>query len=280
MTGPVSAVGRTALAVAVCRGLESERDDPWFTDPVGQAILRVRPDAAQRISPGLLAWISARTRFLDELVLAAATGPTQLVIPAAGLDIRAYRLPLPAGSVVYELDRTDVFAVKRRILSRLGAAPGERSGSAAEPPARAAPLRPRSVRHEIVADLRQPDWPDRLQAAGWDPDRPTVWLVEGLLIYLEHPQRLQLLRTLADLSATGSVLGVTINSRPSVPANGLWLPVPEDESPAEWISRTGWSCTQESLAEAAARFGRPIDPAVARTSSGRLIRGVIDEDPT
>lgn len=257
MSSPVTAVGRTALGVAACRGIESRREDAWFTDPVGTAILTARPDAVDRIGAGLRAWISVRTRFLDELVLAAATGPIQLVIPAAGLDIRAYRLTLPAGSTVYEIDRSDVLGVKDRILARLG-------------------MRPATERREITADLRDPGWPDLLQAAGWDPDRPTVWLVEGLLIYLEHEQRLQLLRTLADLSATASVLGATVNSRPSV-ANTLWQPVPVDESPAAWISRTGWACTERSLQEAAAEYGRPVDPQLAQASSGMLVRGVVND---
>lgn len=38
----------------------------------------------------------------------------------------------------------------------------------------------------VVADLNQADWPTKLQAAGWDPSIPTVWVAEGLTYYLEE----------------------------------------------------------------------------------------------
>lgn len=37
----------------------------------------------------------------------------------------------------------------------------------------------------VAADLASPDWLDALEAAGFDPHKPTVWVAEGLLMYLE-----------------------------------------------------------------------------------------------
>ena len=48
---------------------------------------------------------AVRTRFFDEFFTAAMnSGIRQVVILAAGLDSRAYRLPWPHGTVIYEVD--------------------------------------------------------------------------------------------------------------------------------------------------------------------------------
>ena len=61
-----------------------------------------------------------RTRFFDRLFIdAAAAGVHQAVILAAGLDSRAYRLPWPDGTVVYEVDQPDVIEFKTRTLADL-----------------------------------------------------------------------------------------------------------------------------------------------------------------
>ncbi len=41
----------------------------------------------------------------------------------------------------------------------------------------------RCERIAVTVDLRE-DWPGALTAAGHDPAAPTVWIAEGLLIYL------------------------------------------------------------------------------------------------
>ena len=67
-----------------------------------------------------------RTRFFDKLFTdAAAVGARQAVILAAGLDSRAYRLPWPDGTVVFEVDQPDVIEFKTRTLAELGADPIE-----------------------------------------------------------------------------------------------------------------------------------------------------------
>ncbi|TDO68150.1 methyltransferase (TIGR00027 family) [Kribbella sp. VKM Ac-2571] len=115
------------------------------------------------------------------------------MILASGLDSRAYRLPWPAGAVVYELDKPDVIAFKTHTLAKLGAAP--------------------TVDHRVVAvDLRD-DWPTVLRAAGFDAARPTAWCAEGLLGYLPPEAQDRLLDTVTELSAPGS--RVATESRPN-----------------------------------------------------------------
>jgi methyltransferase (TIGR00027 family) len=106
-----------------------------------------------------------RNKFYDEFFLdATKAGIEQVVILASGLDSRAYRLPWPAGTVVYELDQPQVIDFKTRRLIELGA-------------------RPTADRRVVAVDLRE-DWPTALSAAGFDTGRPAAWSAEGLLGYL------------------------------------------------------------------------------------------------
>ncbi len=106
-----------------------------------------------------------RTHFFDAYFAeAAAAGIRQVVILAAGLDSRAYRLDWPAGVTVYELDLPKVLAYKAETLAGHGAAP-------------AADRRP------VPVDLRH-DWPQALRDNGFDESQPTAFLAEGLLPFL------------------------------------------------------------------------------------------------
>ncbi len=61
-------------------------------------------------------------------------------------------------------------------------------------------------------DLRE-DWPGALAAAGHDPAVPTVWIAEGLLIYLPEDAVELLLARISAQSAAGSRMGLTLGSR-------------------------------------------------------------------
>jgi methyltransferase (TIGR00027 family) len=68
--------------------------------------------------------MAVRTRFFDDFFTAATDeGVRQAVILASGLDSRAYRLPWPSGTVVFQLDQPAMLEFKTRTLSRLGAKP-------------------------------------------------------------------------------------------------------------------------------------------------------------
>ena len=61
----------------------------------------------------LLPYLAIRTRYFDDILLAAVRGgSTQVVILAAGMDARAFRLDLPEGTVVYEVERAEVLTYK------------------------------------------------------------------------------------------------------------------------------------------------------------------------
>jgi methyltransferase (TIGR00027 family) len=129
--------------------------------------------------------MAVRTHHFDALFTdAAATGVRQAVILAAGLDARAYRLPWPTGTTVFELDQPEVIAFKSDTLAQLGA-------------------EPTADRRPIAIDLRE-DWPKALLDNGFDATHPTAWIAEGLLIYLPPEAQDLLFDRIDELSAPGS----------------------------------------------------------------------------
>jgi methyltransferase (TIGR00027 family) len=64
---------------------------------------------------------------------------------------------------------------------------------------------PTCSRHGIGADLAA-DWYGKLQKAGFDPRQPSVWLVEGLLMYLADEVADRILAELTRASAPHSQL--------------------------------------------------------------------------
>src|SRR6266545_4680610 len=135
MTIPMSPVGSTARWIAAARALETESEKPLFSDPYGRALagddgFALLDQMRSAMGPNAPAtgpdlYLSLRTKFLDDGLLNVVRdrGLSQVVVLAAGMDTRAFRLPWPAGVTLYELDRDDVFDEKEPVLARLGAAP-------------------------------------------------------------------------------------------------------------------------------------------------------------
>ena len=122
-----------------------------------------------------------RTRFFDRLTVAAIEGGVpQVVIVGAGYDGRPVRFASP-GVTWYEVDHPSTQADKRE---RLLAA---RADVAA-------------VRF-VPIDLVEGDLDAALEAAGHERSWPTLFLVEGLLVYLPRPVADRLLRVLRQRSA-------------------------------------------------------------------------------
>jgi methyltransferase (TIGR00027 family) len=250
------AVASTGLLVAAMRAAESDRDDPLFTDPYAAELAgpegsRLLADYQAATGPGA-AIIEVRTRFWDEALLQSAErGARQFVILAAGMDARAYRLAWPPGVTVFELDQPNVIATKDAALAE---------------------HRPGCVRRSVGADLTA-DWPAALRPHGHDADTPTVWLVEGLLQYLDPAAVDSLFADVDALSAPGSKLLCDIVSKTllELPAmahvrdymSALGAPwVYGTDDPAGPLERLGWAVHVTDIAEPGYAWRRwPHPPA-------------------
>ncbi len=199
-------VGATALGVAAARAVETAREDALIRDDFAYLLVAsAGPQWAQMTSsdPEWLAddeefralhemsrdYQAVRTHYFDDFFHAAMReGIRQVVILAAGLDSRAYRLEWPARTTVFEIDQPKVLEYKTATLDAHGA-------------------QPRARRVAVPVDLRE-DWPAALTAAGFDAAEPTAWLAEGLLPYLPADAQDRLFDLVTSHSAPGSRIAV------------------------------------------------------------------------
>ncbi|BBZ11559.1 class I SAM-dependent methyltransferase [Mycobacterium branderi] len=279
-------VGSTALGVAAARAAETAAEQPlirdpfaqlfvdaagrgmWslFTDPALRAQLVERDPALRSRMQVMVDFMAVRTAFFDEFFLdAARSGVRQIVILAAGLDARAWRLPWPDATTVYELDQASVLEFKSATLQQHDA-------------------RPTSTLVNVPVDLRQ-DWPTALQQAGFDPRRPTAWSAEGLVRYLPAWAQDLLFERIDAQSAAGSWLAVNAPAPnfldpdllarqheqaqrfqaaaaelldTELPnADDLWYRE-ERTDVTEWLREHGWQASATGMAAMLARYGRYV----------------------
>jgi methyltransferase (TIGR00027 family) len=263
----VTSVGLTALAVCAGRALDAAFDPPLANDDFAAsfvaaagepnlvaAVANTDMDSAAAFNAR---WVGVRTRFFDDFFThAGQSGTRQAVILAAGLDSRAYRLAWPSDYAVFEVDQPRVLEFKQQVLDQQGAVPLAR-------------------RVVVATDLRD-DWAGALIAAGFDPNRPTAWALEGLLPYLPGQAQDALFERLHELSAAGSQIAAELGPGPGEvrefaegmgavgelttqpPVADLWYDDPRADT-KEWLAERGWSVAGVDLMDkAATEYGRPI----------------------
>jgi methyltransferase (TIGR00027 family) len=282
-------VGATALGVASARAAETRSENPLITDPFAQVFLDAVGDGVWNWHSGaqlppelvdaepelplqmqsMVSYMACRTAFFDKFFLdATGGGIRQVVILAAGLDSRAWRLPWnqgePDGVTVYELDQPRVLEFKLSTLTEHGAEPA-------------------CDRVEVAVDLRQ-DWPAALRQAGFDPSLPSAWSAEGLLPYLPSAAQDLLFERVDGLAAAGSrvavealgpkfldpelrakrrermdrirALAAKVDPQREIPrTDELWY-FEEREDVGEWFTRRGWDVTATPSLELMAGYGR------------------------
>lgn len=209
---------QTASYVALTRALAHDgfTSIPGFTDPVVRWLLspgwrtmyRLMSRWMRRASPlrreqaiSQLDAIPLRVSAIDaELEAAVATGCKQVVVLGAGLDTRALRMPSLASAVVFEVDHPATQTYKERKTSTL------------RPVAKALRF--------VPVDFERGSLTERLTQAEFQPDQPTAWVWEGVVMYLTYQALTRTLDQIARISASGSVLLVTYHLPHTAPANG------------------------------------------------------------
>jgi len=126
VAGPGRALASTAHWTAAVRARESARDDRLFNDPWAGALAGREGIAwLEGRSPDSVVPMVLRTRFFDDFLrrVATAEGVRQIVLMAAGLDTRAFRLVWPEQTVLFELDQASLLEHKERTLGAAAAVP-------------------------------------------------------------------------------------------------------------------------------------------------------------
>jgi methyltransferase (TIGR00027 family) len=195
-------------AVLVCQGRAAAHGRlaiGHFADPIAARLLRgdelIPVEQVRRGEPPSAAserlryeWVRAcaevvvpRTVAIDQAVTAA--GAPQFVVVGAGLDDRAWRLPVLARSTAYLVDHP---------------------ASLADAEARSAGLEPIAARLvRVAADLAQVDLAAALAPVGHDLQTPTTWVWEGVVPYLTREQVRTTVAAISRRSAPGSTLIVS-----------------------------------------------------------------------
>ncbi len=199
--GAAANVSRTGYITAFARALSRRSDPPEIANEDHLAdvfllpfyrVLSRAPRLTRRLfdrtSPGAVAYFNARTRHIDAIVREQiAAGLDQLVVLGAGFDSRAMRFDAQLGETrVFEVDVADVIARKARHL----AAAGQR-------------LPPRVV--QVAIDFST-EHLDKLLSHGFRPDARTLFLWEGVAMYLRDDDVSGVLRFVREHGGPGSTL--------------------------------------------------------------------------
>jgi len=199
----------TSDLVATLRAFYSETpaDLDVASDPVASSLLplplttlvlalgrpglsRIAHRALTRATFGLSSGVPLRTAAIDAALReSVAAGTRQLVLLGAGLDARAYRLPELEGVRVFELDHPQTQTYKQ---GRIGAL---------DPLAAEVNFCPIDFERQAIGEV--------LSGAGFQTELPSLWIWEGVTMYLTPGAIDATLDAVALYSAVGSRLCMT-----------------------------------------------------------------------
>jgi methyltransferase (TIGR00027 family) len=244
--------------IAAARALETARPDRLFNDPWAGLLAGERGKAALDAA-AYNPFLPVRTRYFDDRVLGAVLKGSQIVLLGAGLDTRAFRLPLPASCTVFEIDYAEAFTQKESILHTVSS---------------------RCERRCVFTDLSRP-WIQALLDANFDRHTPTIWVAEGLLFYLADSEVESLVQDAAAVSCQGSTFLADIFGTGLLALEGMvplvarrrsaGQPMPFcTDSPEALFLTGGWSnASVVQPGEPAANFGRLTRGPAQRTPPAR-----------
>lgn len=192
----------TARGVALVRAIEMTRppgtrvsSDPYahrFVNPLSvQGMRLVGALGINRLTgiEGLMNFALAREQYIEDLMVRELRAGIieQIVVLGAGFDTRAYRLPDAAIVPVFEVDHPATQAAKREALHGV-----------------VDPL-PANVRF-VGVDFDRDDLGARLRAAGYRETARTLFVWQGVIVYLTREGADRTLAFVAGHSAPGSLV--------------------------------------------------------------------------
>lgn len=251
-------LGSTSRWTAGARASESLRPDRLFNDPWASTLATEAGLRWVDRTEDAGSSIIVRTRFFDDFFerVTSDEGIRQVVLIAAGLDTRAFRLNWPAHTHLFELDQAPILEHKESVLKDAGA-------------------QVTCERQAVPVDLTKP-WKEALLKAGYDPQQPSAWLIEGLLFYLPNETIAQIIDEVNSLTAVGSWLGFDIINSDFLTSpyskqrmdrlasyGTPWIGSIND--PAAFLRERGWQASVFSSAEQEEKHQRPVYPIFPTT---------------
>jgi methyltransferase, putative, TIGR00027 family len=194
---------KLAEGIALHRALESQKPesericyDPYAIYFINQETLepfsdpqkvKVSHEYYERLLPGFTNSVRTRVRYFDDFVKKSIDeGLEQLVILGAGYDTRAYRIEGLKGKVkVYEVDHPNTQSVKIEKIKEIFG------------------FLPEHVIY-VPVDFETEDFGERLIEKGYDRSFKTLFLMEGLIMYITLETVDETLTFIAKNSGKGS----------------------------------------------------------------------------
>jgi methyltransferase (TIGR00027 family) len=191
----------TAAGIAIARGVESEKPEGERIcyDPYARRFapgwlysmtaLFVKMGYAERRGPGVMGFLAARERYIDDVLLSFLdNGLQQLVILGAGYDSRAYRFDRLRDHVkIFEVDhpatQTDKLAKVRTIFGTI----------------------PEYVTY-VPVDFNTQTLEERLPESGYGSNLKTLYIWQGVTMYLTAEAVDDTLKFIVQHSAPGSAI--------------------------------------------------------------------------
>ena len=264
-------VSRTGYVTAFARALSRRSDPPEIAngDHLADAFLlpfhrimnrvpRLTRKLFDRLVPGAVAYFNARTRHFDAIVSQQIdAGIDQLVVLGAGFDSRAMRFDARLGDVrVFEVDVADVLALKLRHLAATGRE-----------------LPPRVV--QVAIDFSTEPL-GKLSAYGFRSDVRTLFLWEGVAMYLRDEDVSGVLQFVRDHSRPGSTLAFDyVTARSSTGTTRATEPANSRGGGGAWgtsTDRPSLRCTSDWLPSA--WRSSPTSAPPSWSSAFRVRRGI------
>lgn len=275
-------ISYTARIVAAKRAIEQFHPSPLFKDPYAaalagdevnallsrwQTVAQAQAVPLEQVIAKRTRYIVIRTKFIDDVFCSALSRAEykQVVILGAGLDTRVYRLAWSPGTTVYEVDCPEVLHYKAQVLQDIN---------------------PTCIYRPVSGDLATPDskWATDMLDAGYQTTVPTIWMMEGVVMYLQSEEVHLLLQTISELSVAGSVLGMDGVKAGSILAGqrarraGRGRVVQHwqfgNDNPKQLLARYGWTAVVSEPQDIEEGYGRypksmPISTETADQEDGR-----------
>ncbi|MEH6307786.1 SAM-dependent methyltransferase [Olivibacter sp. CPCC 100613] len=191
---------KTAEGVAIIRAIESAKpaDIRICYDPFARMMVPtlsyylskwvIKSGLYGKYAQGLIELLVVRERYIDDFIKKTLQGKTgQVVILGAGFDTRAYRMPEMAGKRVFDVDHPDTQKVKLKRLARLT--------NIVRKPVTYVPI-----------DFNSQSLADALFKKGYDPETETLFIWQGVTVYLNEESVDQTLAFISRNAASGSAV--------------------------------------------------------------------------
>ncbi len=141
---------------------------------------------------GMSSAIYNRTLYFDKIINQAKGAVEQFVVMGAGFDTRCYGDLKNSDLGLFELDQAKMQQTKREYLKRVGI----------------------DTSHVtfVTVDFTTEHWYEKLEAAGYDPNKKSFFLWEGVTLYLSEIDVRNILRELEEHAVPGSIIAADFYS--------------------------------------------------------------------